>query len=151
MTSVISIVEYPSVVTVEQVSTLTVNETVSQIDIGETNSNVSINQTNILQITETPANVTIEQNSVELVQVGVMGPQGIPGEDATVSDEAIRTDDVNGTVLYKGWAVIGTENSDAVWKIARYTFTGDDLVVEWADGNNNYDNVWDNRLALSYD
>jgi hypothetical protein len=54
------------------------------------------------------------------------------------------------TVLYSGWAAAGTAESEADWKIRRRTFTGDDFKDEWVDGNANFDNVWNNRLSLTY-
>lgn len=67
---------------------------------------------------------------------------------------ALRLDDtVNGTVLYIGEARVGALTSDAIWRIQRITFTTpgqDDMDLEWADGNNAYNKVWDDRLGLSY-
>lgn len=51
---------------------------------------------------------------------------------------------------YFGWAKIGIATSAAKWKIMRITYVGDDFTVEWADGNQLYDNVWDNRTSLTY-
>ena len=60
---------------------------------------------------------------------------------------AIRLDDGT-TYLYVGKAAIGTANSSATWQIMRITQS--DTTVVWADGNAEFDNVWDNRAALSY-
>lgn len=51
---------------------------------------------------------------------------------------------------YFGWAKIGSATSAAVWKIMRITYTGNDFVLDWADGNMLYDNSWDNRSSLTY-
>jgi len=70
--------------------------------------------------------------------------------------KAQRVDEENGgDVLYVGDALPGTITSSATWRIKRITFTVDgsgntDSVTEWADGNSNRDNVWDNRASLSY-
>lgn len=48
---------------------------------------------------------------------------------------------------YVGNAVIGSSLANAVWKIAKISTTG---VVTRADGNSNYDNIWNNRTSLSY-
>lgn len=70
--------------------------------------------------------------------------------------KAQRVDEENGgDTLYVGDALPGTATSSATWRIKRITFTVDgsgntDSVTEWADGNSNRDNIWDNRAALSY-
>ena len=76
-------------------------------------------------------------------------PQGYPIQGSN-DEVATRIDDVGGGVSYVGRAKPGTATSDPKWQIRRVTITAPDSVVEWADGNNDYDNVWDDRLALSY-
>jgi len=51
---------------------------------------------------------------------------------------------------YHGRAVPGELTSAASWQIKRWNLTGDPVVTEYADGDNSYDNVWDNRTSLSY-
>ena len=65
---------------------------------------------------------------------------------------AQRVDDTGSGVTYHGWAVPGTATSAASWRIRRITDSGTptDTVIDFADGNNNLDNIWDNRAALSY-
>ena len=74
--------------------------------------------------------------------------------DARPIQAAQRLDDtVGGTVLYFAQALAGTLDAAATWQIQRITFTTpgeDDSVIEWADGDIKYDNVWDDRLTLSY-
>ncbi len=54
-----------------------------------------------------------------------------------------------GVLTYIGNAVIGSATSAAVWQIKRLDATAG-LIKLWADGNDNYDNIWDNRASLSY-
>ena len=54
------------------------------------------------------------------------------------------------TVCYEGWAEPGSLNSAPVWRIRKTTFVGDDSTEQWADGNDNYDNIWDSRASLTY-
>jgi hypothetical protein len=61
-----------------------------------------------------------------------------------------RYDQVDETTAYLGNAVPGANESSGVWQIQRLTFTGDDVSVQWADGNANFDNNWSNRASLSY-
>lgn len=58
---------------------------------------------------------------------------------------------VNNDVEYAGYAPPGSANGSAVWRITKYYYDGSNLSGQrYADGNLNYDNVWDNREALSY-
>lgn len=63
-------------------------------------------------------------------------------------------DDPTNDFIYIGDAVPGSLTSAAAWRIQRVEFTNpgvdDDIEVLWADGNNNFDNIWDNHLVLSY-
>jgi len=51
------------------------------------------------------------------------------------------------TVEYFGWAAVGTATSAASWKIMRISYTGNDFVIEWAEGSASYTNIWDNRAT----
>ena len=61
--------------------------------------------------------------------------------------EAVRFDEGTATVHYYGWAYPGTGTGVSEWKMLRVTYTGNDWVEEWADGNTLYDNEWDNRAT----
>lgn len=55
------------------------------------------------------------------------------------------------TTAYLGYATPGTSTAAALWRIQKLTFTLEgDVVATWADGNANFDNIWDNRASLSY-
>ena len=64
--------------------------------------------------------------------------------------------DANDNPLYEGWAIRkGANTALAIWKMKKYVWTAgssEQVMVEeqWADGNEVYDNIWDNRAALSY-
>lgn len=76
-------------------------------------------------------------------------PMGTPIQG--MNDEvAVRVDDAGGGVSYVGKAKAGTATSLPRWQIKRVTIVVTDSVVEWADGDNQYDNIWDNRAALVY-
>jgi hypothetical protein len=51
---------------------------------------------------------------------------------------------------YLGTAAPGAATSDPVWRIQRLSYSGNDLTVEFAEGNAEYDNVWDDRAGLTY-
>ena len=51
---------------------------------------------------------------------------------------------------YTGLADPGTLTSASLWQIQRYNNSGFPIVTQWADGNADYDNVWDDRTSGSY-
>lgn len=62
----------------------------------------------------------------------------------------LAIDEVSGSLTYLGIAKIGAATSSAIWSIRKIEKTGNVTTILWADGNNKYDNVWDNRASLSY-
>jgi hypothetical protein len=57
------------------------------------------------------------------------------------------------TTIYIGRAVPGSLTSAAVWSISKTVVasgTDSDSTKTWADGDADADNVWDDRLILSY-
>lgn len=72
----------------------------------------------------------------------------ISGTSKLVGDESpmIAT---SGVYVYIGKAAPGSSTASAVWKIKRLDTTSG-IVGEWADGDTNYDNVWDNYASLTY-
>lgn len=74
----------------------------------------------------------------------------IADEDSEVPF-AKRTDFISDTLIFRGEATPGTANGTNSWRIWRIVIAGDDdVVLTWADGNANFDNVWDDRLTLGY-
>ena len=65
---------------------------------------------------------------------------------------ATRIDFTNGgTIIYRGEAAPGSLETDAVWRIRKITILSDnDVIVEFADGDENFDNIWTNHLTLNY-
>jgi hypothetical protein len=66
---------------------------------------------------------------------------------------ATRIDDASQTnVTYIGKALPGSATSGAVWQIQKIdeTQSPETTIITFADGNANFDNVWTNRLLLSY-
>ncbi len=80
---------------------------------------------------------------------GIWNLQGNMSEVA----QTIRTDTDGATpeTIYRGKALPGTVTSTAAWRCERITIAADgDVSILFADGNDSYDNVWDNRASLSY-
>lgn len=64
---------------------------------------------------------------------------------------ALLLDDTEaGGISYVGEADPGTATAAAAWRIKKLIETGPDVAVTWADGDSDFDNVWDNRASLSY-
>lgn len=70
----------------------------------------------------------------------------------TIRDVALKTivDKSSSPTEYYGSANPGTATSAAYWKILRKTVSGSIDTYEYADGDSNFDNVWDDRASLSY-
>jgi hypothetical protein len=62
----------------------------------------------------------------------------------------VNVDDASSTVTYVGKAVVTALDSDASWMIKKLTTSGTVLKITYADGNDYFDNVWDNRASLTY-
>lgn len=63
---------------------------------------------------------------------------------------SLRYDGDSSTTQYVGEAAIGAGTDVACWRIFRLVYTGGSITLTWADGNDEFDNVWDNRASLSY-
>lgn len=64
---------------------------------------------------------------------------------------AKQIDWVGDSLVYMGAAQIGTPTNTAGWQIKKITIAVDfDVTVTWADGDGNFDNIWDNRATLTY-
>ena len=71
------------------------------------------------------------------------------GEDVT-KVEPVFMDESSPNVIYKGWSKSLADGATPVWAIQKISRTNDIVAHEWADGNQLYDNAWDNRLQLAY-
>lgn len=61
-----------------------------------------------------------------------------------------RVDDASPTVTYVGEASVGSSESSAVWRIKRLTTSGTVLSIQWANGNRQFENIWNDRSTLNY-
>jgi len=52
-------------------------------------------------------------------------------------------------VAYVGTAPIGSATNSAVWRIKKIDETSG-VVITWADGDDSFNNIWDNRVSLTY-
>lgn len=119
--------------------------------------------TQVIKHNATPFTITSINQATQLVYAptkvqvitkgiaGPVGPAGPAGEEEM--PYAKRVDfESSDTIIYQAWADPGSTNGSPVWRISKTTFLNaqGDSIVEWADGNSNFDNIWDNRASLSY-
>jgi hypothetical protein len=64
--------------------------------------------------------------------------------------EPLVTDESNPSIVYKGYAVIGTSVDVHQWAISKTVNVANIITTTWADGNRNMDNDWLNRETLAY-
>jgi hypothetical protein len=67
-----------------------------------------------------------------------------------VTPYSVLVDEASSTITYVGEATPGTATSAATWKVKRINSATLLAEILFADGDSNYDNIWDNRAALSY-
>lgn len=75
-----------------------------------------------------------------------------PTSGETIFDEQIDYT-TTPNIIYFGEAAIGSATSAPVWRITRYDTTlaySGIIIEETADGDTNFDNIWDDYLTLSY-
>ena len=74
-------------------------------------------------------------------------PTPITGAAYTIK----TTDDANSQLEYFGEAPPGSATSVSIWRIRKLTYSsGGNPSWLYADGNDKFDNIWDNRASLSY-
>ena len=76
-----------------------------------------------------------------------MSVVNVTSVDTTFS---IRLDQISDTLLYIGEGNLGADESTPVWSIKKMEQIGSVWKLTYADGNQNKDNVWSDRLTLSY-
>jgi len=53
--------------------------------------------------------------------------------------------------VYVGEAKPGIATDEKGWRIKKITYDGDNPTqIDWAEGNRNFDKIWDNRATYSY-
>jgi len=59
--------------------------------------------------------------------------------------------DASDNLEYLGMAAAGASTAASVWQVIKFTWTSGNMTAkQWADGDRNYDNVWDNYASLTY-
>lgn len=85
-----------------------------------------------------------DTNGAALVKVVSAG--GVSASDLTTNYDA-----VSAVLAYVGKAVPGTVTSAASWQVKKLVFDASgDVTTTFADGDSDFNNVWDNRASLTY-
>lgn len=59
-------------------------------------------------------------------------------------------DKISDTLSYVGKAAPNSDTADPVWQVRKIETVGSVLSVLYAEGNDRFDNIWDDRASLSY-
>lgn len=94
-----------------------------------------------IAITEQPVQILVFEGA------GSDAPVIIAPEDEVYD---IEVDTSIAGVTYVGQAAPGTAGASPLWRIKRITDTATGSSVDWANGNADFTNVWDNHLSYSY-
>lgn len=67
------------------------------------------------------------------------------------TEEPTIIDDTGvGGVIYVGFSAFGTDTSKPKYKIKKVTEVGTITTIQYADGDMEFDNIWDDRTTLTY-
>lgn len=153
-------------------NTDTVESLISTV-ISDINTNASVNHADLLAIKAELVDIDANTDGQEALLTSILNKIiAAPATEATLLLIKAKTDNLDvplstinasnsfeqkllqvdsvGSTSYLGYADAGTATSAATWAIKKIVETGSDVSITWADGNNSFDNIWDNRLALSY-
>jgi len=91
-------------------------------------------------------------NVIEMAEHGRAGgvSNGAGYKTTRIIEEKTIIDEVDSSTMYIGKALVGTATSAALWQIKKMTVSSTVTTFNYADGNDSYDNIWDNRTGLSY-
>jgi hypothetical protein len=82
-----------------------------------------------------------------MAQRQIDATEGISGD--SLNNKLLQVDTV-GNTHYIGYANAGSATSGTVWAIKRVVELGNDVTINWADGTKDFDNIWDDRITLTY-
>ena len=152
MSQIITEVQYV-VITEQPSTTVEIAEESISIQVLEPAGNILelVNNSNNVTIdnTSTETTVTLTQDHVSVVEIGIQGPEGVVESEIPYAQQVDFEGD---TLIYKGHAEVGSNTASSVWRIQKIVFVGTDGDVEitWANGNALFNNIWDNRYSLTY-
>jgi hypothetical protein len=92
----------------------------------------------------------IEINQLQLIRQAIENLSLGGGVKSSGIMEPLREDESQPNIVYKGYAAPDAQTYDAVWAIVRISRIEDQIIYEWADGNQLYDNIWEQRYKINY-
>ena len=72
---------------------------------------------------------------------------GISGD--SFKNSLLQVDTV-GNTHYLGYATAGSVTNGSVWSIKKVVEVGNNVTITCAEGTKDFDNIWDDRLTLTY-
>lgn len=70
-------------------------------------------------------------------------------QSQNIKNTLLLLDESASPITYIGLAALGSDTSQAVWQIKKIDETSG-IEITFADGNADFDNIWDNRASLTY-
>ena len=107
----------------------------------------NIKVTNSEEVISFSFDAIVENTPIELTQQIT----NISSDDAMYATRVDFVDIEN--KIYRGEAAVGSAEGDSVWRIREIVInpaSDDDISTKFADGNENFDNIWTNRASLFY-
>jgi hypothetical protein len=99
------------------------------------------------------ANVDYRYDELYQSMMLVMAQRQIDATEAISGDsfnnKLLQVDTV-GNTHYIGYANAGSATSGTVWAIKKVVEVGNDVTITWADGTKDFNNIWNDRLTLTY-
>lgn len=97
------------------------------------------------------ASESVGSNLINEVTGTVVGNKFLIDTNSSKTSYSIRTDETTtANTIYVGYAAIGSAESGSVWKIFKILDSSGNLTITYADGDAEFDNIWDNRASLTY-
>lgn len=132
-------------------SVLSVSYSTNTVNTTSVESVVVENDAGTVVTVGTDSAVLIEVEQPTVLVTGLVGPAGPTGTPEDETMFAKRVDFVTDNEMYRGEAVVGSSESNAVWRIRKIIIAADSDVTEtWAGGTANFDKIWADRASLIY-
>lgn len=94
----------------------------------------------------TEINQTNQQINQQISQIAI----SVDAINSEIFIQASIVEQINQGEIYYGYALPGSVTFEPVWAIQKVTENKGISTYQWADGNKNFDNVWDDRGKLQY-
>jgi len=109
-------------------------------------SKITASETRNSVLAEPVTGTSYSGENKKALDVHVLGGQlGGSGQKIIIIDNA------SSSITYYGYADPGSADSSAAWRILRKEVVSATVTeFKYADGDTNYDNIWDDRASLTY-